>query len=439
MNDLSPLTLPAASAGAEMELLEPSFEDAVAAIAGGPNLPAAVKNHWRCSLRRVAAFLDRPMALLPARWTAVRIPTSCLKAAGLGVTQKTLSNHLSNVRAALAWMQQEKRAPARGASLSLEWQGLCGECPKLPHRARLLPLMRFCSARNIAPGAVDEAVIDSFLDYRRRTTSLAADAKARRSLARYWNDRVRTVADWPRQLLVEPPSRTPEAFPPWEAFPIALRNEIEAYLDSLTRVRKTPKGKRVLPAKATTIKGRRIMLEAALRMASRIGIGMEELTSLTSFLDPAVSRRVLDAYWAKSGEQPSIYTVDLARLFVSLGRRDHCLSEERPEELDDMRADLEHHRPDGMTDKNLTAIRSFMQGDAWRALHHLPQVLMVEAKEASYAAPTKAAVRAQMAAAIGILNIAPIRRGNLGTIRIGENLIRTGGPQTPYRLVFPDL
>jgi integrase len=63
---------------------------------------------------------------------------------------------------------------------------------------------------------------------------------------------------------------------------------------------------------------------------------------------------------------------------------------------------------------------------------------MVEAKEASYAAPTKAAVRAQMAVAIGILNIAPIRRGNLGTIRIGENLIRTGGPQTPYRLVFPD-
>jgi hypothetical protein len=437
MNDLTPLTIPlAASGGAEIGLHEPSFEEAAAAIAGDPDLPADVKNHWPCSLRRVAAFLDRPMALIPARWSAVSIPASRLKATRLGVTKKTLANHLSNVRAALAWMRQEKRVPARGADLSPEWEVLCDKCPRLPHRARLFPLMRFCSARNITPSNVDEAVIDSFLEYRRCTTSLAADAAARRSLARHWNDLARRVPGWPSQLLFEPPSRKAEAFPPWEAYPIGLRYEIETYLDSLTRVRKTSKGKRVPPAKATTIRGRRAMLEAALRMATRIGIGMEELTSLSSFLDPAVSRRVLDAYWAKNGQEPSIFTIDLAILFVGLARSANCLSADRFEELDDIRADLEHHRPEGMTDKNLTAIRTFMQSDAWRALHQLPHVLMAEAKEASYSAPTKAAVRAQMAVAIGILNFAPIRRGNLGMIRIAENLIRTGGPQTPYRLVF---
>ncbi|VFU10498.1 Phage integrase (fragment) [Methylocella tundrae] len=284
---------------------------------------------------------------------------------------------------------------------------------------------------------VDEAVIDSFLDYRRSTTSLAVGATARRSVARYWNDRARTASGWPSQLLYEPPSRRPEAFPPWQAYPIGLRLDIEAYLGSLTKVRKTAKGKRVLPAKATTIRNRRTMLEAALRMASRIGVGMEELASLSSFLDPAVSRRVLDAYWEKSGEQPSIFTIDLARLFLSVARSAHCLSVERLEELDDMRGELEHHSPAAMTDKNLAAIRMFMQGEAWRALHHLPELLMDQAKEASYSAPVKAAGRAQMAVAIGILNVAPIRRANLGQIRIGENLIRTGGPKTPYRLVFP--
>lgn len=349
---------------------------------------------------------------------------------------KDLVNHLSNVRAALVWMHQEKRVPARGVQLSHEWEALREKCPKLPHRARLFPLMRFCSARHIAAGAIDEAVIDSFLEYRRCTTSLAVDAVTRRSLARHWNELARTVSGWPSQLLFEPPSRKAEAFPPWEAYPIVLRTEIEAYLDSLTRVRKTTKGKRVPPARATTIRGRRAMLEAALRMASRIGIGMEELTSLSSFLDPGVSRRVLEAYWAQSGEEPSVFTINLAILFVGVARSANCLSADKLEELDDMRADLEHHRPEGMTDKNLTAIRTFMQSEAWRALHQLPHTLMAEAKEASYAAPIKAAVRAQMAVAIGILNVAPIRRGNLGTIRIGENLIRTGGPQTPYRLVF---
>jgi len=121
MNDLSPLTiLVAASGGPEIGLHELSFEAAIAAIAADPDLPADVKNHWSCSLRRVAAFLDRPMVLLPARWTAVRLPASRLKATRLGVTQKTLANHLSNVRAALAWMRQEKRVPARGMRLSLE-------------------------------------------------------------------------------------------------------------------------------------------------------------------------------------------------------------------------------------------------------------------------------------------------------------------------------
>jgi integrase len=439
MDDLSPITLPdAAPPAAEIELQEPSFEDAIALIAEDLDLPADMKNHWSCSLRRLAAFLDRPMALVPARWTAVRIPASRLKATRLGVTQKTLANHLSNVRAALAWMHKEKRVPARGVRLSPEWEVLLDKCPRLPHRARLYSLMRFCSARNIPPSGVDEAVIGSFLDYRRCTTSLAVDAAARRSLARHWNDLARTVPGWPGQFLFEPPSRKAEAFPPWEAYPIGLRYEIEAYLDSLTRVRKTPKGKRVPPAKATTIRGRRAMLEAALRMATRIGIGMEDLTSLSSFLDPAVSRRVLDAYWAKNGEEPSIFTIDLAILFVGLARSANCLSADKLEELDDIRADLEHHRPQGMTDKNLTAIRTFMQSDAWRALHQLPHVLLAEAKEASYSSPIKAAVRAQMAVAIGILNFAPIRRGNLGTIRIGENLIRTGGPQTPYRLNFPN-
>ncbi|HEY9521084.1 MAG TPA: hypothetical protein VIQ39_06005, partial [Methyloceanibacter sp.] len=51
-------------------------------------------------------------------------------------------------------------------------------------------------------------------------------------------------------------------------------------------------------------------------------------------------------------------------------------------------------------------------------------------------APVKAAGLAQLAVAIAILSVFPVRLGNLGTIRIGENLIRPGGPGTPYWLVF---
>lgn len=53
-------------------------------------------------------------------------------------------------------------------------------------------------------------------------------------------------------------------------------------------------------------------------------------------------------------------------------------------------------------------------------------------------APVKASIRAQTAVAIAILTFAPVRLGNLGRIRLGENLIRPAGMNEPYWLVFPD-
>jgi integrase len=47
-------------------------------------------------------------------------------------------------------------------------------------------------------------------------------------------------------------------------------------------------------------------------------------------------------------------------------------------------------------------------------------------------------VSASLAVAVRILLVAPIRVGNLASIRIGENLIRPVGPHGPYWIVFPD-
>jgi integrase len=53
-------------------------------------------------------------------------------------------------------------------------------------------------------------------------------------------------------------------------------------------------------------------------------------------------------------------------------------------------------------------------------------------------APVKAAVTAQIAVGVAILTVAPVRASNLAAIRLGENLNKPGGPETPYLLVFPD-
>jgi integrase len=53
-------------------------------------------------------------------------------------------------------------------------------------------------------------------------------------------------------------------------------------------------------------------------------------------------------------------------------------------------------------------------------------------------APHRAAVTAQLAVAIAILTVAPVRLANLVAIKLGINLIKPGGPDSNYWLTFPD-
>jgi integrase len=68
----------------------------------------------------------------------------------------------------------------------------------------------------------------------------------------------------------------------------------------------------------------------------------------------------------------------------------------------------------------------------------LPQHLMSAARSQRSSAPLRAAIMAQLAVAIAILTVAPVRLANLTSIRLGINLIKPGGPDSNYWLTFPD-
>ena len=68
----------------------------------------------------------------------------------------------------------------------------------------------------------------------------------------------------------------------------------------------------------------------------------------------------------------------------------------------------------------------------------LPFAMMTSARACAGHSPARAAVTAQLAVAIAILSVAPVRLANLTAIRLGFNLIKPGGPESNYWLVFPD-
>src|SRR5262249_11044659 len=198
--------------------------------------------------------------------------------------------------------------------------------------------MRFCSANGIAPAEVDEIVVDRFRAYRAQCNT-AADDRSGRRLARAWNANVGKVRDWPARRLIEPAVKTLTEVP-WAAFPEGFRRNVDQYLQGLTRVRKGRDGRRIRPLKASTIRQRRMELAAAARMAVRSDVAIGDLNSLSALLAPDVAEKVLDAYWAKNGETPTAFTIDLACRFVAIVRETKCIDEAACRRLDQMRRKL---------------------------------------------------------------------------------------------------
>ena len=272
--------------------------------------------------------------------------------------------------------------------------------------------------------------------YRGETTALAVDIKARRAIARAWNAS-RELAGWPQQTLEEPPLKATTEWPNWRDFPAALQEEIEGYLYSLTKPRRGIDKKRLGACKVSTIRTRRNDLVSLAKKAVRLGMPIDSLTSMQKLLDPEIVALVIDDEWKKAGGEPKTTTIDLGKKVLAIARSVGCVDEAGLEKLGDIRSELEKYRQGGMTPKNMKLIRQVLNEKVWEQVVNCPTELMKRARSLKDRAPVKAAVTAQIAVAVAILTEAPVRAANLAAIRLDENLIKPGGPETSYLLVFP--
>ena len=416
---------------------EPSFADAMAAIDKAEDLSPTQKRHWLTSLRQMARYLDRPLSLIPTRIAAIAEAVKKLHPARLSVNPKTFINHRANARAALLWFNRQQPDFGRKAPMDPRYRSLLSQVEDRYAKDVLSPFFRFLSAHDTQPYDVGDEHAEAFQVYRRETSFGKVKRSQLRSLVRYWNSGAARIPAWPQITLTEPPYDKGFTGPAVEDFPLGLRNDIDAYCERIGKRHKTVSG-RVFPAcKPSTIETRRRELIATVRTAVAAGFELEELKSLRDLLRPDRVETIIDYYWKKNGAKPALYTIDLASKLLALARSEN-LAEVDIERLDEIRIAIEEYRSTGLTEKNRKLIRQIAQTNAWREVVQLPQRLMDEARSTAKTKPYRAAVTAQLAIAILILIRAPIRMQNLASIRMDINLVRPGGPRTPYMLVFPD-
>ena len=278
--------------------------------------------------------------------------------------------------------------------------------------------------------------LDAFMAYRAEATRLAYGVAERRAVARAWN----TCAElYPRvaQTTVRVAARRRYK----ARGGLTFRTVFELRL-RLTSVRSHRRNRLIGRARRKacaprTIATRARELDSLTGKAVSIGTPIASLTSLSVLLHPDLVARVVNAYWDDDGEVPKPYTIDLPWRLHVIARATGCLRADELEQLANVRAAAQEHRRPGLTEKNRQLIRAVKSTNVWQRVCRLPEQLMCEARRERPNNPLRAAMKAQVAVAIAILTIAPVRIGNLVRTRLDEHLFRVGGPHGCYWLRVP--
>jgi integrase len=416
---------------------EPSFADALAKIRAATGLSPSRRTHWATSLRAMARHLGRPPEAIPARIAAISDAVRKLPPEQSEAKAKTRANHRANARSALLWYNVQTRGTGRAAPMASCYRHLLALIDDRHLRDLLSPFFRFLMGVDVAPNEVTDRHVEAYVVFKHDTGFAKFKMSNIRRLVRGWNECSARVPEWPQRQLIEPSSARPSAGPAWEHFLPGLRSDIEAYCSRIARRRKSSSGRPLWPCSPSTIAMRRRQLVAAVRAAVKAGIPLDDLPSLRAVCRPDRVEAVIEHYWTRSGAVPGIYVIDLAGRFLGIAREEG-LPPDEVDRLDEIRVVLEEYRPTGLTEKNRALIRQVIQGDVWKKVVALPGRMMGQARSRTQSSPARAAVMAQLAVAIRLLVMAPVRIQNLASTTIGFNLIRPGGPGSEYLLVFPD-
>jgi integrase len=147
-------------------------------------------------------------------------------------------------------------------------------------------------------------------------------------------------------------------------------------------------------------------------------------------------KEILRHYLDRLNNEPTQFLRDLAKALILIARRWIRVDHDHLEALQEIKRCLRADR-NGLTRKNRCALRQFESAENVARLVCLPEMSMAEAERQS-PIDVRAAIKAQIAVAIEILVMAPMRAHNLTTLRLDRHVIRPGGPKGPIHLVLPE-
>jgi integrase len=389
----------------------------------------------RACMRSALKFLERVMglpAMLVTLDPAVIGPKlEGASAAAYGIGARSLPTYKVQIRAAMRRLHLIDLPVRLRDPLSPAWAALRAKLPDHHLSLRLQDFMQVCDANAIAPNKVNESAVLLYAQTLRERRLTSYPSTARAKVVQAWNRAATTVPGWPQIPLANPITRARKTIPPadWSK-PFAedfARFAREASLPTDGGYFTAASAGPVL--RASTIESRRTGIRMAVTHFVALGHRLEDLTALDQLLVPAVMEQILERAWVANGRRQTATLKQLGDTLRCIARYRHPEDSAVVTEARRLAKLATPPKQKGLSRRTEDRLMQFLDHpDRRAALLQLPAVLLEDAQEQKDAGlGARAGWTAAVATAIAIELRCPLRLRALTNLRMGEELVRTGG------------
>jgi hypothetical protein len=402
------------------------------------DLPPRHRRDIRSAVKRICEMAGMAPSGVPAGPVALRAITAKILPAGHGVGQKTWSNLLSGLRAALRLAGVIDPALQGDASRHPGWAPLAHAIAGDKRLSSgLAPFQNWCAASGLAPHHVDDAAVRRFHVWLEHRTLRRKPRDIVRSIPKLWNEVSKRIEIWPKTTLSPISFKAAFKRRQWGELTESLRRDAEAYLamranpDPFDENPKAPKR----PLAQSTLHQQREHLRLAASVLIESGIAVADIKSLADLVEPERFKRILRHYHGQADRKPNAFVISLSITLIQVAQFYLGATADEIAQFKRIAANLPDV-PLDLTQKNKALALQFESDHLRAKLLFLPEQLMAEVAR-GLAQDRLCFVDAQVAVFIDIALVIPLRPQNLSSLTWRRHFTEPDGPKGRLLLHIP--
>lgn len=399
----------------------PTMAQLIENISGDVNIPVIRRRNLTSSIRRFCEALGYEPSQVPANHSYFRQRLKLFHPLEAGLSKKRWQTIKSDVNAALA-LKGISKGQTRGlAQISPDWVALKRFMGNQRYDWGFSRLARFCSNKGLSPSMVNDEVLAAFAAAMRDETFKTKLTNLMRELCRKWNE-LSARAPTAGLSLVTVPSHRKNLTVPLDSLPEGFRADAERFLAEMsTNVHPLAETGPTKPLRQASIDAYRYLIRRCHAALVAIGYSTDGISNLTALVDNA--KAILEHFYNLNGGKTSSTIHSIAHVLYLIAGPGGRASAAVAEQIKKFRARLAPPR-DGMRNRPRSGLRPFADQNNIEKILLLPGAIYARLRRKS-SLTKKDARLMQVAVALELLLMRPIRRKNLVELRLGENVIRS--------------